>query len=191
MVTRGNDPRGILNDWDLAHICAKDGSTSISGERTGTVPFMALDLLAEAYWDGKIKRLFCHDLEGFIWILPWVFLQFNGNKLTNPVLRSWRTGDYKACHKEKKEFLYEEFLQCRPMGLWTEEWSLAIHLLGWLRAERVKQGDADIEALSGVEPDDEPDNKMVYCQFRETVEKAVGKRQLLSYVLELLPENIS
>ena len=41
-------------------------------ECTGTVPFMALDLLAEDAWDGKVRRLYRHDCELLAWVLLFV-----------------------------------------------------------------------------------------------------------------------
>jgi hypothetical protein len=44
------------NDFDLAHV---RGKTRPSGtERTGTMPFMALDLLTKEAWEGKVERLY-------------------------------------------------------------------------------------------------------------------------------------
>lgn len=38
--------RGIMNDWDLSF--DREGALQhVGGERTGTVPFMALDLLTD------------------------------------------------------------------------------------------------------------------------------------------------
>ena len=34
---------GVLNDWDLSRF--EDGPMRVGAERTGTIPFMALDLL--------------------------------------------------------------------------------------------------------------------------------------------------
>ena len=53
---------GVLNDFDLAAIMAV-------GERTGTLPFMAIDLLR--YPNGHISRWFRHDLESCMWCLVW------------------------------------------------------------------------------------------------------------------------
>ncbi|ETW79339.1 hypothetical protein HETIRDRAFT_117850 [Heterobasidion irregulare TC 32-1] len=58
----------FLIDWEPATIFGQsrhDGSCHI-----GTMPFMALALLNEEYWEGKMKRQYHHDLEGFLWILP-------------------------------------------------------------------------------------------------------------------------
>ena len=59
------------------------------GERTGTLAFMALELLTDQAWNGNVRRLYRHDLEGFIWMLPWVFLQYEDSVLTIPVLEKW------------------------------------------------------------------------------------------------------
>lgn len=63
----------FLIDWEPATIFGQsrhDGSCHIR-----TMPFMALALLNEEYWEGKMKRRYHHDLEGFLWILPFVCLQ--------------------------------------------------------------------------------------------------------------------
>jgi len=67
---------GVLNDWDLCRIRTNTGIQHRGGERTRTVPFIAIDLLTPEYFDGSKPPLYRHDLEGLIWILPWGFLQF-------------------------------------------------------------------------------------------------------------------
>jgi len=52
---------GVLNDYDLSSM--KDILTS--RERTGTVPFMALDLEDGAI-EGKVEHLYQHDAESCI-----------------------------------------------------------------------------------------------------------------------------
>ncbi|KAK0199569.1 hypothetical protein DFS33DRAFT_174816 [Desarmillaria ectypa] len=63
--------RAILNDFDLAALMNPgDVSPQKKGwERTGTKPFMALELLDNA--DGSVKRRYWHDLESFAWCLLW------------------------------------------------------------------------------------------------------------------------
>ena len=57
--------RGVLNDWDLSHHPGLPRSVQNHGERTGTVPFVAIDLLCARNWRGRKPRLYRHDLEGF------------------------------------------------------------------------------------------------------------------------------
>ncbi|OAX42207.1 hypothetical protein K503DRAFT_661385, partial [Rhizopogon vinicolor AM-OR11-026] len=58
---------GILNDYDLSSL--KKGPTG--RERTGTVPFMAIDLLTKKSLAGEVEHLYRHDAESFIWVLTW------------------------------------------------------------------------------------------------------------------------
>ncbi|KAG5634008.1 hypothetical protein H0H81_003919 [Sphagnurus paluster] len=60
-------PKGVLNDFDLA--VYQPTHVQPGGERTGTIPYMALDLLNRGYFSGHVERLYRHDLESFIWVL--------------------------------------------------------------------------------------------------------------------------
>ncbi|SJL06587.1 uncharacterized protein ARMOST_09929 [Armillaria ostoyae] len=63
--------KAILNDFDLAAVMKPgDISPQKKGfERTGTRPFMALELLRKA--NGEVRRRYWHDLESFAWCLLW------------------------------------------------------------------------------------------------------------------------
>ncbi|OAX38296.1 hypothetical protein K503DRAFT_770628, partial [Rhizopogon vinicolor AM-OR11-026] len=50
---------GILNNYDLSS--TRDSPTG--NERTGTVPFMAMELLTKAALEGKVEHLYRHDAE--------------------------------------------------------------------------------------------------------------------------------
>jgi len=53
MYDKLNDDHGVLNDYDLSHL---QGTQRPSGtERTGTKPFMALDLLTDDSWAGLVQ----------------------------------------------------------------------------------------------------------------------------------------
>ena len=110
--------RGILYDWDLCHVRHRKHHQ----ERTGTIPFMALDLLTQRYWNGQIQRLYWHDLEAFIWILPWVFLQYDGQKLSDkPEFACWNSGDYDYVRVYKRDYLHNALFEIPPMECWKEE----------------------------------------------------------------------
>ncbi|KAG1876137.1 hypothetical protein C8R48DRAFT_570134, partial [Suillus tomentosus] len=51
---------GVLNDYDLSSLANAVGPQG--NGRTGTVPFMALDLLTKISQQGKVKHLYRHDL---------------------------------------------------------------------------------------------------------------------------------
>ena len=71
MYDKVNEDRGIFNDFDLAHLRGEPRSSGT--ERTGTMPFLALDLLTK---DGKLKRLYRHDCESFAWVLLRICCRF-------------------------------------------------------------------------------------------------------------------
>ncbi|KAF8964736.1 hypothetical protein BDZ97DRAFT_860119 [Flammula alnicola] len=65
---------GVLTDFDLSLLQWEP--RVLGDDRTGTIPFMALDLLSQAYWEGTLKRYYHHELESFIWILLYTFLLY-------------------------------------------------------------------------------------------------------------------
>ncbi|KZT73738.1 hypothetical protein DAEQUDRAFT_721192 [Daedalea quercina L-15889] len=75
LANLGVDPDTLemkLRDFDLARLVRVRDSTGPQGtERTGTTPFMAIELLEKDYWTGKIERLYRHDLEGFVWVVAY------------------------------------------------------------------------------------------------------------------------
>jgi hypothetical protein len=62
------DPVGILNDFDLATWV---GYSTTNYDRTGTLPFIAMDLLNGGL-DDRVPRLYRHDLESFSWVLAYI-----------------------------------------------------------------------------------------------------------------------
>ncbi|KAF9007474.1 hypothetical protein BDQ17DRAFT_1350704 [Cyathus striatus] len=72
---------GVLNDWDLAF-------EGYGAERTGTMPFMARELLDDPYYlDGQ--RLYRHEIESFIWVIIWICFKVD----LPSELDSWHSGD--------------------------------------------------------------------------------------------------
>ena len=67
-ISKDGDPLGIVNDFDLATWV---GHSTTNSDRTGTIPFMAIDLLNGGL-DRCIPRLYRHDLESFCWVLAYV-----------------------------------------------------------------------------------------------------------------------
>ncbi|KAG2075856.1 hypothetical protein BDR04DRAFT_1068788 [Suillus decipiens] len=96
---------GVLNDYDLSSLADDPGPRG--NERTGTVPFMALDLLTEEGQRGEVKHLYRHDLESFIWCFAWISLRYKEGVLLPRGLRpfdKWAKLDAVACGKEKFSF---------------------------------------------------------------------------------------
>jgi len=61
-------PVGIVNDFDLATWIDHSATNK---DRTGTIPFMAIDLL-DGGLDRCTPRLYRHDMESFVWVLAYI-----------------------------------------------------------------------------------------------------------------------
>jgi hypothetical protein len=72
-------------------------------ERTGTAPFMAIDLLTEESIEGKVQHLYQHDAESFLWVFAWVCLRYEGGRLLRKgrPLDEWLKPDAIQCHDKK------------------------------------------------------------------------------------------
>lgn len=69
-----NEVKGVLNDWDMARVVDQlDNHLENADLRTGTLPFMALDLLKSTYH----SHCFRHDLESMFYVLIWAALHYN------------------------------------------------------------------------------------------------------------------
>jgi len=63
---------GILNDFDLARFGDQVGASG--QDNTGTLPFMALDLLSKGGLHGEIPRRYRHEAESFAWCLICLYI---------------------------------------------------------------------------------------------------------------------
>ena len=127
-----NMKSGILIDYDFS----SSRQPRMPGtDRMGTIPFMAIGLLTDEYWNGSIERLYRDELEAFIWILPFVFLRYqNGKSQRGPLVDQWVTSNYTACAEKKSGFqhgsgLHKKGLLCQSD--FKGHWELAKSLLVW------------------------------------------------------------
>ena len=67
-LAEAGEPVGIVNDYDLATWV---DHTTTNTDPTGTVPFMAIDLL-DGGLDSRTPRLYRHDMESFVWVLAYI-----------------------------------------------------------------------------------------------------------------------
>lgn len=132
--------KGVLIDWDLALFIADINQDTANSERTGTIPFMALDLLATAGVEGDVQRLYRHDLESFIWVLIWVFLRYeNGKEIGNKLLDRWLTTKFEDCLDIKTGFLtrisqlYNIGGGSKARAGWESEFEIGIAMLDWVK----------------------------------------------------------
>jgi hypothetical protein len=96
---------GVLNDFDLARFADQKGASG--HDNTGTLPFMALDLLSEEGMRGEIPRRYRHEAESFAWSLICLYFATvkdargeNGTRDPHPLL-DWFQG-WKISRNAKK-----------------------------------------------------------------------------------------
>ena len=79
---------GVLTDFDFAWLMRIPGTDR---DLTGIIPFMALELLQDQYWKGDITRCYHHELEAFVWMLPFVFLAYDNGQFDRkaPFVVDW------------------------------------------------------------------------------------------------------
>ena len=206
--------RGVLNDFDLARLRGQDGKPS-GKDNTGTMPFMALDLLNSGAFQGMVPRLYRHDAESFAWCLIYICICMedrNGEILVtkpHPLLPWFR--DPASCYKSKtdqetKELLGRVRLHKKSASLakalnthWTGRFLNQRRLEAAdpfdLDAQHILMGSGD-EADGTMEPYMEPADRESFEKVFKFIKKAGGVipysrredfRKLLECVTNLYP----
>ncbi|KAG1744150.1 uncharacterized protein EDB91DRAFT_1080942 [Suillus paluster] len=148
---------GVLNDFDLSSLATRQGPQG--NERTGTVPFMALDLLTPEGQRGEVEHLYRHDLESFVWVLVWVCLRYRQGVLLPPQTRpfdAWATAGPAACG-EKKLWFQNHFLRYRPSDIEPRMWGLVSDCLVVLKKDAERRFDLIVERESMARAREETD----------------------------------
>jgi serine/threonine protein kinase len=97
---QGDKIYAVLNDFDLA--VSADVKTISSKHRTGTKPFMAIDLI---HPDPTV-HMYRHDLESMFYVLVWITSRFHdGQEIVEPPLQEWAYSGGATLLKEKNYFL--------------------------------------------------------------------------------------
>ncbi|KAF7420817.1 hypothetical protein PC9H_011335 [Pleurotus ostreatus] len=123
--------RGVLTDFDLSILQWEERVPGC--DRTGTVPFMAFELLDDAYWNGDIVRYYHHEMEAFIWCLPFMCLGgFVGDSVRHEVISDWVKATPSQCLGKKAGFVKKirqysshvplSFAACYQLALQTKSW---------------------------------------------------------------------
>ena len=82
---------GVLIDFQSAVL---NGSQSTNTERTGTMPFMALDILESIAADTHQSHLYRDDAESFLWVTNWVCGTYeSGIERQDAPFKAWTQGD--------------------------------------------------------------------------------------------------
>ncbi|KAJ6521736.1 hypothetical protein B0H19DRAFT_1203531 [Mycena capillaripes] len=93
---------GVLNDFDLSVVLGNE-PRSTSKQRTGTEPYMAVDLLVT---DTPPPHLYRFDLESLFYVIAYIVCQYHdGNKIDNPPFDNWDHLPTLALRAEKRQFL--------------------------------------------------------------------------------------
>lgn len=132
---------GVLNDYDLSSLKINAGPTG--NERTGTVPFMALDLLTPEGQQGEVAHLYRHDLESFVWVLVWVCLRYKNGVLlaaSSRLLDDWATVGPVSCGDKKRTFL-DRFVHFKRDWMDPQIWKLVVQCLKVLELDRRRRWD--------------------------------------------------
>lgn len=167
---------GVLNDFDLAAIMEiGDRSPKKAGfERTGTVPFMALDLLD--YYNGQIRRWFRHDLEASTWCLVWQSLLINKDER-----EKWYTGTFEAVSNHRRVLLskytremidedWEPYFEA--IDAWLSVWR-AVHDGMAFEIKKLPKGASKFEARDKI--DRESTDESFMRSSVEAVVKGIGE----------------
>ncbi|OAX35651.1 hypothetical protein K503DRAFT_745613 [Rhizopogon vinicolor AM-OR11-026] len=110
---------GVLNDYDLS----STRDTPTGNERTGTVPFMAMELLTKAALEGKAEHLYRHDAESFIWVLTWVCLRYEkGRLIEDRPLDRWLKVSIIRCREKKHDFMGDGRFNAQPTSSHQASW---------------------------------------------------------------------
>ncbi|GAW04141.1 protein kinase [Lentinula edodes] len=103
---------GVLNDFDLS---ARVEEMNKSDIRTGTKPFMSLDML-DSYWKGG--HLYRHDLESLFYVMLCLASRYEqpGVAAVEPRAYSlWFSGTNREIFHNKFTFLIDPFVQSLPI----------------------------------------------------------------------------
>ncbi|TFY74109.1 hypothetical protein EWM64_g9903 [Hericium alpestre] len=103
----------IVNDFDLATWIKADGSPelSLSNHRTGTLPFMALELLRKRTIQHRLR----HDLESLFYVAIWWAVEKDStdNHAARNALARWNEGPENRVAGVKEDFLEDSFIKSK------------------------------------------------------------------------------
>jgi hypothetical protein len=113
---------GVLNDFDLSS--TRDSPSGL--ELTGTVPLMAIEMLTQDAIEGKVKHLYRHDAESFLWVLTWVSLRYQKGQLLRKgrPLDEWLKVDAIECHNKKCGFILLGRHNMKPSRSHKRSWKV-------------------------------------------------------------------
>ena len=103
---KGEEICGVLNDFDLATI--KGDSSPSSKQRTGTKPYMAIQLLREEKGEkgDPVVHSYRHDLESLFYVILVLTSCFeDGEEISDPPLQEWFSLDSRKLSDAKNTLI--------------------------------------------------------------------------------------
>ncbi|KAG2132080.1 hypothetical protein DEU56DRAFT_914276 [Suillus clintonianus] len=172
---------GVYNDFDLS----STQDIPSCQERTGTVPFMAIELLTQAAIEGQVKHLYQHDAESFIWVLVYVCLCYERGVFIGKrsPLNAWLRADAVECRMRKNDFLTFGRKTVEPTPSQKDNWNVARSCLRPIRSYYM-DSDSGIES-SGSEPDALTDAVVFQTWFVKQIHKAKPRLLELEQLLDV------
>ncbi|KIM39465.1 hypothetical protein M413DRAFT_191595 [Hebeloma cylindrosporum] len=169
---RTTQSHGILNDFDMAaEITDGVAHSTNSHHRTGTLPFMARELLGVT----NPEHLYRHDLESFFYILIWAAVHYDFKNQSRSykvrkVLLRWVSPETAKSAKAELysgDYFLEELAPCvRPefKELW-ESWIIPLREMfrkafNWCDGARIEKIPFNIQTLDG---------RITFSKFMETI----------------------
>ncbi|KAH7904354.1 hypothetical protein BJ138DRAFT_927687 [Hygrophoropsis aurantiaca] len=139
---KNNIAVGVLNDFDLS----STKQSRQGNERTGTIPFMAVKLLAQTSIAGHCEHLYQHDAESFVWVLTWISLAYdNGERcFANGNLEVLFSLPAIQCGKDKSSFLLTGRHEVAYRPSQQENWTLAKRCLGSIAVHMSDDSSSDV-----------------------------------------------
>lgn len=104
---KGSKIYGVLNDFDLAAPVTIVAPPHF--ERTGTLPFMAMDLLEQhSTLCPTDVHLLRHDLESIFWVLAWICSRYPHKQRIKKTLSDWAICAKGELAQKKRQYLRNE-----------------------------------------------------------------------------------
>ncbi|KAJ3741297.1 protein kinase [Lentinula detonsa] len=106
---------GVLNDFDLSSRVQDMSNGSASDQRTGTRPFMSIDLL-NPNWEGG--HLYRHDIESLFYIMLCLACRYRRPNVPTPEPRAysaWFSGTDQQVFDNKNSFLTDPHAKAPPI----------------------------------------------------------------------------
>ena len=143
---------------------------------TGTKPFLALDLLTADAQDGKVERLYRHDLESFLWVLMWIAACYDSEVESIPDdYRCWLHEDTAICLGTKTVALHLVRYQTTTQSYrflvpvivilrryWRSVYNQQQEIIEDTLMEYEESSDSDLESPSTPADAIEPSNEQVF-----------------------------